>query len=281
MFSFVIPCHNNVALLRKALAGLAANTGRIAFEVILVDNNSFADDIDEAYRDYVQRLELYLVRQPRLAHPMAVSRARNLGLDISRNRWVVNLDSDCVVMPGYVRRLARWIEDQAPGNPIGVGLRRFVDMGGVSEEAILGGVVAWDSLPLVASQANYFQVEDRRKPYLERLGQVEQPWAYFHSCNLFYRRDKALEARGFDEGFDGCWGYEDIDFAHRMITGQGAAPCYLPGIDCLHQDSELSGEQNRFHKPSNPNWHRICERIPGYREYKAREYTVLSNEIIL
>ena len=57
---------------------------------------------------------------------------------------------------------------------------------------------------------------------------------------------------GYDEIFDGCWGYEDVDFAHRMITCGGAQPVYLPGIDCYHQDSALSNRQNRFDKAKQP-----------------------------
>ena len=64
MFTFVIPCYNNVELLKKTLAGLCRNQGGAAFEVILVDNNSFDEDINTAYEKYVRWLDLTLLRQP-------------------------------------------------------------------------------------------------------------------------------------------------------------------------------------------------------------------------
>lgn len=281
MISIVIPCHNDVDLLRKTLAGLCVNLGAAAFEVILVDNNSFDEDIDGAYRAYVNRLDLSLMRQPRLPHPKATSRARNLGLAISRGEWVVNLDADCVPMPGYMARLASFLEEARQENPLVAGLRRFVDLSIHTEEDILAGRVEYDSLPQVASPSNYFRTLDRRLPHIERLECSEHPWAYFHSCNIAYRRGEALAAGGFDECYDGCWGYEDIDFAHRMITRRGATPRYLPGIELLHQDSERSSRQNRFDKAANRNWSIITSRIPGYEAYKARQYKDLNEDIRL
>jgi glycosyltransferase involved in cell wall biosynthesis len=281
VFSIVIPCYNDVDLLRKTLAGLCVNLGAAKFEVILVDNNSFDENIDEAYRAYVSRLDLTLLRQPRLPHPKATSRARNLGLAIGRGEWVVNLDADCVPMPGYMARLAEFIESRRGENPLVAGLRRFVDLSAHTEEDILAGRVEYDSLPLVASPSNYFRTIDRRLPQIEHLERSEQPWAYFHSCNIAYRRDEALSAGGFDECYDGCWGYEDIDFAHRMITMRNATPRYLPGIELLHQDSERSSRQNRFDKTANRNWSIITARIPGYEAYKTRQYKTVNEDIRL
>ncbi|MCF8033468.1 MAG: glycosyltransferase [Desulfarculaceae bacterium] len=281
MFSFVLPCHNDVSLLMRTLAGLCLNRGGPEFEVFLADNNSFDEDIDAAYRKYVNHLELYLIRQPRLPHPRATSRARNLGMNLARGEWIINLDSDCVPLPGYLARLAAYLNKAGRQNPIVTGLRRFVDFGDFSDDDILRGRVDFDALPQVASPANYHKVTDRRLPYLQRLGDSEHPWAYFHTCNMIYRKSTALRIGGFDEVFDGVWGYEDIDFAHRMMTVGGAEPRYLPGIECLHQDSRSSHALDRFNKRNNPNWHRIIKRIPGFEQFKSQQYRTQSREIRL
>ena len=280
MFTLVIPCYNNVELLKKTLAGLCRNQGGAAFEVILVDNNSFDEDINTAYEKYVRWLDLTLLRQPQLPHPKATSRARNLGLRLSRHKWVINLDADCVPCPGYLSGLAQYLSHTDKTNPIIVGLRQFVDLTGASDEDILNGRVDFAALPRVASPANYGQAVDRRLPFLQNLHTWEHPWAFFHSCNLIYLKQTALSVGGYDEIFDGCWGYEDVDFAHRMITCGGAQPVYLPGIDCYHQDSELSNRQNRFDKVSNRNWGIITQRIPGFASFKIRQYAALNKDII-
>lgn len=281
MFSFVLPCHNDIDLLKKTLAGLCLNLKGPEFEVFLADNNSFEEDIDAVYRKYVDRLELYLIRQPRLPHPRATSRARNLGLQLAHGEWIINLDSDCVPIPGYLSRIAAYLEWTGRQNPMVTGLRKFVNFGGYSDEDILAGRVDFDALPQVASPANYHKVVDRRLPYLQRLLDSEHPWAYFHTCNMIYRKSTAMRIGGFDEAFDGVWGYEDIDFAHRMITLGGATPRYLPGIECLHQDSESSHALDRFNKRDNPNWHRIIKRIPGFEQFKSQQYQMQSREIRL
>jgi glycosyltransferase involved in cell wall biosynthesis len=281
VYSFVLPCHNDTDLLERTLAGLCLNLGGPEFEVFLADNNSFEGDIDAVYRKYVDRLELYLIRQPRLSHPRATSRARNLGLGLAHGEWIINLDSDCVPIPSYLSHLDAYIAKAGRQNPIITGLRRFVEFGEYSDEDILAGRVDFNALPQVASPANYRQVEDRRMPFLRHLSGSEHPWAYFHSCNMIYRKSTALRIGGFDEIFDGVWGYEDIDFAHRMITLGDATPRYLSGIECLHQDSKRSHALDRFNKRDNPNWHRIIKRIPGFEQFKAQQYKVQSREIRL
>lgn len=280
MFTFVIPCYNDVELLKKTLAGLCRNQGGAAFEVILVDNNSFDEDINAAYEKYVRFLDLTLLRQPTLTHPKATSRARNLGLSLSRYEWIINLDADCVPGPGYLSGLSQYLSHTGKTNPIIVGLRQFVDLTGSSDDDILNNGVDFAALPPVASPANYGQSEDRRLPFLKNLDNWEHPWAFFHSCNLIYLKRSALAVGGYDEIFDGCWGYEDVDFAHRMITRGGAQPVYLPGIDCYHQDSELSNRQNRFDKVNNRNWGIITQRIPGFASFKIQQYTALNKDII-
>ena len=280
MFTFIIPCYNDVELLKKTLAGLCRNQGGAAFEVILVDNNSFAEDINAAYEKYVRFLDVSLLRQPRLAHPKATSRARNLGLSLSRYEWIINLDADCVPCPGYLSGLSQYLSRTGKTNPIIVGLRRFVDLTGASDEDILNGRVDFAALPRVASPANYGQSEDRRLPFLKNLDTCEHPWACYHSCNLIYLKQTALAVGGYDEIFDGCWGYEDVDFAHRMITRGGAQPVYLPGIDVYHQDSDLSNRQNRFDKVNNRNWAIITQRIPGYASFKIQQYAALNKDIV-
>ena len=280
MFSFVIPCYNNAELLKKTLAGLCRNQGGAAFEVILVDNNSFTDDINAVYEKYVHRLDILLVRQPKLSHPKATSRARNLGLKLSRYEWIVNLDADCVPHPGYLRVLDQYLSHTDQTNLIIVGLRQFVDLTQFSDEDILNNLVDFQALPQVASPANYGQKVDRRLPFLTTLDSWTHPWAFFHSCNLIYRKATAAAVGGYDGIFDGCWGYEDVDFAHRMITRGGAQPVYLPGIDCYHQDSELSNRQNRFDKVNNRNWQIITQRIPGFESFKVQQYAALNKDIV-
>lgn len=282
MFSIVIPCFNNVAILGKVLAGFAVQEFDKPFEVILVDNNGFAEDINALYLEYVDKLPLYLLRQPRLPHPRATSRARNLGLALAHHEWVINVDSDCISAPDYLERIRCALQRHGNANSIFVGLRKFIDGREITDDDILSRRCDLARLNLVASPSNYNQVLDHRLPEIENLAQCEQPWALVHSGNIAYRRDMALKIGGFDESFDGVWGYEDIDFAYRLITLTGAKPVYLAGIENYHQDGcELGRVDNRMNKSDNRNWKMIVDRIPGFEEYKRAQYAKISSDIEL
>ena len=287
MFSVVIPCHNRLPQLSRVMAGFCAQSRSESFEVILVDNNGFDNDINALYCRYVDELPLTLLRQPRLPHPRATSRARNMGLALARHDWIINMDSDCIPPPEYLCRIRMAIEQWPYDNRLIVGLRRFICGDGISEEELQHGGCDLASLPPVASPSNYGRTLDRRYPEIETIAESPHPWAYMHSGNLIYRRDKALQIGGYDEIFDGYWGYEDIDFAHRLITGTGARPFYLAGIDCYHQDSGVAeasaaaSNDDRFNKADNPNWIRICERIPGFEQFKLDQYRRISAGIKL
>jgi glycosyltransferase involved in cell wall biosynthesis len=287
MFSVVIPCFNRLPQLARVLAGFCAQSGSESFEIILVDNNGFDGDINALYCRYVDRFPLTLLRQPRLPHPRAMCRARNQGLSLARHEWIINIDSDCIPPPEYLGRIRKAIGQQAHYNPLIVGLRQFICGDEISEEELRHGRCDLASLPRVASPSNYGRALDRRYPEIEAIAGSPHPWAYMHSGNLIYRREEALKIGGYDEAFDGFWGYEDIDFAHRLITRTGARPFYLAGIECYHQDSRIAGattpvnNEERFNKAGNPNWVRICERIPGFEQFKLDQYRQLNAEIKL
>ena len=278
MFSAIIPCYNRLGHLARVLAGFCAQGKDEIFEVILIDNNGFEENIDALYRRYVDKLPLTLLRQPRLPHPRATARARNLGLTLARHDWIVSIDADCIPPPEYLCRIREAIEQQADDNILIVGLRRFVCGDELSEEELQQGCCDLSSLPCVSSPSNYGRTHDRRYPEIEAIAKSPHPWAFMHSGNLIYRRDMALKVGGFDEVFDGVWGYEDVDFAHRLIKSAGSKPFYLAGIECYHQDSQVAGtstpldSDERFNKVNNPNWARICERILGFEQFKRDQY---------
>lgn len=275
MFSFIIPCFNGSAALRNTLSSLAWQNQEIAFEVILVDNNSNRENLDLLYLEFKEQLTLYLIKQPRLKTTYALCRARNIGLSIARNEWIITLDSDIILPPTYLDSLTQHVADQK--KLILTGERIFIKRSRIeplSPERLL-------KVTPIASASNYNQVEDRRLPFLKKLASVSHPWSFFHGCNTVFRKVEGLAVGGFDENYDGNWGYEDIDFAYRLIVTGACQPVYLPAIYCYHQEEEEMPEIiDRFDKSSNPNWTRICQVIPGYQAFKTSHYGSLANSQI-
>ena len=84
--SVVIPTHNRISTLPRALDSVLAHT-RQANEIIVVDDGSEDDTATLVARDYAECRYLY---QPN----RGVSSARNLGIANAKGEWIALLDSD-------------------------------------------------------------------------------------------------------------------------------------------------------------------------------------------
>lgn len=270
----VIPCHDDFDLLHRTLAALAVqDVPDGSLEVVCVDNNSTDGGIHRIVRDYWHRLPITVIQQPLLDHPYALCRARNLGIGVARGEWIWTLDSDCCPERGAARAILNAVGD-GDGPLILTGERRFVDAGGISAADIVGDEMALSRARSVASASNYHLPIDRRFPDIRRLPDLPQPWDMMHGGNTAFRKADAVRVGGYDEAFDGTWGYEDDEFAHRIITVAGAVPRFVKGMVVYHQEpAENRKRSDRPDKANNPNWHRVCSLIPGYREYKLARFS--------
>jgi GT2 family glycosyltransferase len=161
------------------------------------------------------------------------------------------------------------------------GERIFVDAAPLTEKQVAGDPTALERAPRIASAANYGKMRDRRFPELERLDDVEHPWALMHGGNIAFPKDAADDVGGFDAAYDGEWGYEDIDFAFRALTWGGLHPRYVPSMAAYHLERPGDTVRRRAEKSKSPNWHRITTRIPGFAEFKARQFAALQIEVSL
>lgn len=280
MFSIIIPSFNHINMLRATLTSLMWQKGAAEFEVIIVDNNSLEENPDTVYQEFYDKLNVYLIKQPKLNHPYALCKARNCAICFAHYPWIISLDADIVLNPNYLKNLMKAIEKE--GRAIFTAERIFIDSSHVKE--INPSDTSWpEKQKVVVSPANYNLSKDRRLDAFKDLEHLSHPWAYMHGCNVVYPRDLALEIGGYDEAFDGHWGYEDIDLAYRLITEAKVKAVYCEGIFCYHLEmpSAQNEKEKRFDKKNNPNWIRICQKIPGFKEYKEAEYQKLSKDILL
>lgn len=90
------------------------------------------------------------------------------------------------------------------------------------------------------------------------------------------------------------WGFDDVEFAHRLIVAGGVAVVLGEGLLHYHQEpagrynewkpgatiikDKMGGDNPRLNKKANPNWARICALIPGYTEYKKLYYENLAGD---
>lgn len=267
----IIPAYNACLPLSNTLAGLAvqAADGPV-LETIVIDNNSSQGSLDMLHRRFCDTLNMTLIHQPALPHPFALARARNVGMRLSTADWILLLDADCVPGPGFLKATQAAIDEHGKTPMLATGERKFVDALRYSAITTPDDLAMLETMPRIESGSNYGLTQDRRLPAMRELPRSPHPWAYMHGGVLLYRASEALLVRGFDERYDGHWGYEDADFAYRMIVEAACVPQFVEGMAVFHQEaaSGFEGLRHKWEKRSNPNWHRVCAVIPGFEDFK-------------
>lgn len=275
MFSVCMVYHDRPNDLRKSLAALAQYRPPDV-EVVLIDNNSDPPDpIFDVWREFKDSIPISLVIRRTLPSPLAFASARNIALNVARKPWIVSLDADCVISPRYFQGVSEAIERFAylGSRLVLAGERRFVASADVTLEAIVADPEALLAVPLVRSVSNHKLLRDKRMPEMQGLPDVQHPWDYMHGCNVIYSAELAQQSGGHDESFDGSFGYEDIEFAHRLVTQHQCSCHYLADMTVHHLEPAAGDRQpDRSERRTNHNWLEVCRRIPGYEDFKLRQY---------
>jgi glycosyltransferase involved in cell wall biosynthesis/Flp pilus assembly protein TadD len=108
MFSIIVPCFNQLALTRLCLESVLRQTAP-AYELVLVDNGS-TDGTAEYFASvsgWAGSAKIHVVRN---AENRGFPAAVNQGLAAARGEFVVLLNNDVVVTPGWLDRLASWAD---------------------------------------------------------------------------------------------------------------------------------------------------------------------------
>jgi glycosyltransferase involved in cell wall biosynthesis len=195
--SVVVPTKNRAAMLRDCFAGLREQTYPAErFEVLVVDDGS-SDDTPAVVAELAAGAP-FDVRSFRTTGVGAPA-ARNIGMREGRGEFVAHLDDDCRPAPGW---LAAGVQGFEPG------------------VAIVAGPVL---LPPGA-----------QVPFLSYAIEYRRDDGGYPTANIFYRRDLALAAGGFDESFGinpggrPAYGW-DSDLAWRLLRA-GWRSRFLPGV---------------------------------------------------
>lgn len=276
MISFIIPCFNRSKAIFRVIESFLWQTEDLEYEIILVDNNSTHDNLLYIYEHYFERVPLYLIHQPKLKTTYSLCKARNLGINIARYPWIVTLDSDCILNPNYFRACKRFIYSEKL--MMITGERKFINPSHLSN--MTPNIL--EALPQVQSKSNYGLSFDRRLLFIQDLNTQPQPWAYMHGGNCLFRKKEALKINGYDERYDGCWGYEDIAFAYILKQAHPEMSMeFDPNLYVYHQEDEAYSEidEHRWDKKDNPNWKRISGLIPNYAAFKKNEYRILKEHL--
>lgn len=220
--SFIVPQWNRSDLLQSLLLSIARQSleRSAEFEVIVVDNGSGDDSIEIAERAgaHVIALEANL----------GVSHALNRGIVAAAGEWVVLVNNDVELAPGWLSALAMKAKTTgawfATGKTLDINDHRKIDGAG---DAICRGGASWrlghgrtDSDLFSQVRKTYFPSATAalfRRELFERVGLFDE--------NFFaYLEDVDLGLRCAIAGLEGIYVPEAIAYHHGSATAHAWSP---------------------------------------------------------
>ena len=216
--SIVVPVYNQLELTLGCLHALAASGDATAFEVIVVDDCS-GDDSPRVLP------EISGLRYHRNAENLGFIGACNAGAALARGEFIVFLNNDTTVQPGWLDAL---LDTFARFPDTGLAGSRLVYPDGRLQEA--GGVIFRDG-----SCWSYGRFEDPDHP---RYGHVREA-DYCSGAALAIPRRLFDELGGFDRHYAPAY-YEDTDLAMR-VRRAGLKVRYQPASLVVHHEGASAG----------------------------------------
>lgn len=216
--SIVIPVYNKVAYTVACLRSLAEHAGATPFEVVVVDDGS-SDATPQRLADVGG------IRALRNERNLGFIGSCNAGAAASRGDYVLFLNNDTVVTPGWLDALVRCIEE-APGAGL-VGAKLVYPDGRLQEA---GGIVFND-----ASGWNVGRFEDPEDPRYNFRREAD----YCSGAAIMLRRDLFARLGSFDARYTPAY-YEDTDLAFA-VRAAGLKVWYEPAATVVHFEGITSG----------------------------------------
>lgn len=216
--SLIIPVYNQLDFTLACLASVQQDSGEIPYELIVVDDAS----TDRTREVIAQIPGLVYLRGETNSGFIA---ACNKGAAVARGRFLVFLNNDTAVTPGWLSALRETFEAEPNAGLVG---SKLVYPNGRLQEA--GGIIWRDG-----SGWNRGKFNDPNAPEYNYLREVD----YCSAASLMIPRTLFLELGGFNSHYAPAY-YEDTDLAFR-VRERGRKVLYQPVSVVVHYEGTTAG----------------------------------------
>lgn len=218
LVSIIIPVYNKWDYTYKCLVSIVQNTHGIPYEIIVVDDMS--NDLTARIGHFVNQVTVIRNRVKRgFLHNC------NHGAQISRGKYVLFLNNDTKVTPGWLAHLLS-LPEKDPS--IGIVGSKLIYPDGRLQEA--GGIVFTNGFAW-----NYGRLDSPDKHEYNYVKEVD----YISGASLMIRRDLWMRIGGFDAQFAPAYS-EDVDIAFKARQ-LGYKVVYQPKSVVVHYEGISHG----------------------------------------
>ena len=225
MVSIVIPTRDQLSSLKKCIDSIFQKTDYRAYEVIVLDNESY----DAETLEFLAKLkEQGRVRVERIEGTFNYSRLNNRGVKLSRGTLIALLNNDVEVINDHW--LSELVSRVAQPEVAMVGARLWYPNGTIQHGGVIlgaGGTAGHAHVGLRRFQPGYFA----RAHLAQNLSAVTA------ACALV-RRDVYVQVGGFDENL--AVTFNDVDFCLRLREA-GYRIVWTPYAELIHHESASRG----------------------------------------
>ncbi len=216
--SIIIPVHGKLEYTVACLRAIVQHSAAVDFEVIVVDDAS--PDATATVLPGIPGLR-YLTNERNLGFVGSC----NAGARLARGEYLLFLNNDTQVMPGWMDALLQCFADEPS---CGIAGSRLVYPDGRLQEA--GGWVFADG-----SAWTVGRFEDRNAPPYRYRRETD----YVSGASLMIRREQFGAIGGFDERYAPAY-YEDTDLAFA-VRAAGLKVFYEPNSIVVHREGITAG----------------------------------------
>lgn len=239
MLSIIILNYNQKNLLKNCLKSLKEANLRLAYEIIITDNNSNDGSKEFLSQFRTQGLKFKVVFNDK---NLGYARANNQAIKLSQGEYVLILNPDVIVLPGSVEKLVEFLERDRQAGAVGPQLLN-------PDKSIQYSCYRFPRLITPAVRRTFlgkllvFKKELSRYLMLDFDHQQIREVNWLIGACLMVRKEVLEKVGFFDERY--FLYFEDVDLA-KKIWQAGFKVIYNPRVKMIHFHRRLSADSSAF-----------------------------------
>jgi len=257
MVSIIIPTRDQAPSLKKCVHSIFEKTDYLAYELIVLDNQSYDSEAVEFLAELKKRDG---VRVERIDDAFNYSRLNNHGVELARGSFVALLNNDVEVL--HADWLTEMVSRAMQPKVAMVGARLWYPNGTIQHGGVIlgaGGIAGHAHVGLRRGEPGYFA----------RADLAQDVSAVTTACALV-KREVYLQVGGLDENL--AVTFNDVDLCLRLREA-GYRILWTPYAELIHHESASRGFDNSAPKQvrflaevdyMKSKWGHILQRDPFY-----------------